>query len=132
VNRQPSRWQLTIFALLWMAVAVLLHARSLSHGHTWLAEARIVAGLLAPASFVFGWEGVRRLYVGACYAAYPLGWVVSHLVLAAVYFAIFTPAGWLLRRFQGDPLQREFKPDAPTYWIPRGPAPEARSYFRQS
>lgn len=130
VNRHPSRIQLMLFALLWMAVAILLRGRALAHGHGLLARACGVAALCSPGAFVFGWEGLRRFYVGACYAAYPLGWIVSHVLLAGIYYLLFTPVGGLLRLFNHDPLQRRFDRGAATYWQPRPPAPPAETYFR--
>lgn len=132
VNRRPSRVQLMLFAAVWMGLAVLLRGRALAHQRETLAAVLRIAAVVPVLALAFGWEGLRRLYVGACHAAYPLGWVVSHLALAGVYYLVFTPAGWLLRRFGHDPLQRQFDPRAASYWQRRPPAPRAAAYFRQS
>jgi hypothetical protein len=53
--------------------------------------------------------------------------VVNPLVLGILFYLVFTPLGWILRRSGKDFLRSRPAPDAPTYWIPRspqGPAPE--------
>jgi hypothetical protein len=64
-------------------------------------------------------------------AVFPIGWVVSHVVFAAVYYLVFTPIGWLLRASGHDPMERQWDRAAMTYWKRRGEAPEAERYFRQ-
>ena len=41
-----------------------------------------------------GWlrpDWARPLYVGWLYAVFPIGWTISHLILAVIYFLILTP-----------------------------------------
>ena len=73
----------------------------------------------------------RPLYLGWLYAAFPIGWVVSHVVLAIVYYLVFTGTGLVMRLLGHDPLQRRFKPDAPTYWVEHRPGGDLARYFRQ-
>jgi len=54
--------------------------------------------------------------------------VVNPLVLGVLFYLVFTPFGWMLRRLGKDFLRLRPAPEAPTYWIPRsppGPAPES-------
>lgn len=46
---------------------------------------------------------------------------VSPIVLGIIFFALFTPFGWLVRRAR-DPLRRKWEPSAKTYWIERDPS----------
>jgi hypothetical protein len=63
--------------------------------------------------------------------AFPFGWLLAHLLLAAIYFLLITPIGLILRIVRRDPLAREFEHEAQSYWTPR-PANDDRSrYFRQ-
>jgi hypothetical protein len=64
-------------------------------------------------------------------ASYPVGLVVSYVVLAVLFFAVFAPIGMLLRRLGRDPLQRGFDPNAPSYWSKAPPRRDRASYFRQ-
>jgi hypothetical protein len=74
---------------------------------------------------------LRYVYVGMAYLAFPIGWVVSHLVLAAVYYLVLTPVGLLLRGFRYDPMNRRFDPHAESYWTPRESADDVQRHFRQ-
>ena len=73
----------------------------------------------------------RPVFVGWSYLTYPLGWLLSHLVLLGVFYLILTPIGLVRRLVAPDPMQRRFEPDRSSYWEPRpGPRPAER-YFRQ-
>jgi hypothetical protein len=53
--------------------------------------------------------------------------VVNPLVMAAMFFLVFTPMGVLMRAFGKDFLRLKRDPQAASYWIarqPPGPAPE--------
>jgi hypothetical protein len=73
----------------------------------------------------------RPMFAGWMYAAYPLGWVMSHVLLAIVYFGVMTLVGVLMRLFNYDPLDRRFDRAASTYWIPRERNTAASQYLRQ-
>ena len=73
----------------------------------------------------------RLLYLGWMHAIYPIGWTVSHLVLAIVYFLVLTPIGVCMRLLGRDPMQRRLDPSAGTYWIPHDPPGDSARYFRQ-
>ncbi|MDP6058915.1 MAG: SxtJ family membrane protein, partial [Pirellulaceae bacterium] len=73
----------------------------------------------------------RRIYVVWMLAALPIGWTISHAVLAVAYYGVFAPMGLIMRRYGWDPMHRKFHRDAATYWISRGSAAETPRYFRQ-
>lgn len=83
-----------------------------------------VIGLVTPAA-------IRWFYVGWMIAVFPIGWVISHTIIAGVYFLVITPIGLLLRLSGRDPMERRFEPAATTYWKVRPPAPDKARYFRQ-
>lgn len=132
INHRPSGRQLLVFALAWLIFAGAL-------GWAQWAKARPTAALVCwglalaiPAGGVVWREGLRRIYLGMTYAAYPLGFVVSAVVLTAIYYAVLTPIGLILRVCGHDPLQRHTRrARADSHWYrrpgPRGPA----GYFRQ-
>ena len=62
----------------------------------------------------------------------PIGWAVSHLVLAVIYFGIITPIGSLMRLFGRDALEQRVEPKAPSYWVAHDPGGDTDRYFRQS
>jgi hypothetical protein len=61
---------------------------------------------------------------------FPVGWVLSHIILDVAYLAVIAPIGSVLRLFH-DPMQRRFDRKANSYWIPRE-QPERTRYFRQT
>ncbi len=73
----------------------------------------------------------RRLYFGWMYAALPVGWTITHVVLAVVYYLVLTPIGLLMRLGGRDPMNRKFDRSAPSYWIERKPSPDPSRAFRQ-
>jgi hypothetical protein len=75
---------------------------------------------------------VRPVYRVALAVTAPIGAVVSRLVLAAIYYLIFTPLGLLFRLVGRDELALGRPDPRDTYWRPsRGPR-AARDYLRQS
>lgn len=73
----------------------------------------------------------RRLYVGWMLAALPIGWTLSHLLLALVYYLVVTPIGLVMKLVGYDPMKRAFDRTSETYWVERRPETEASRYFRQ-
>jgi hypothetical protein len=73
----------------------------------------------------------RVLYVGWMLAAVPVGWTLTRLVLAAVYYLVLTPIGLIMRIAGRDPLRRRFDPGAASYWIERRSRPDPARYFKQ-
>lgn len=59
-----------------------------------------------------------------------MGRVVSPLVLGAIFFAVFTPTGYVMRLFGRDAMCRRWDPAAPTYWVKREPPGPADDSFR--
>ena len=73
----------------------------------------------------------RPVYLGWSYLTFPLGWLISHLVLALVFYLVLTPVGLLLRMFGRDPLERKIDRQSRTYWTSHRPKEDTESYFRQ-
>ena len=130
INRDPSARDLRSFGLL-LAVFVGI-VGGLSWWRTGLVPYAIWGGggLLA---LVYGLvPALRRpVYVGWTYAAFPIGWTVSHLLLGLIYFGVITPIGIALRALGRDPLTRRFDPAARSYWIRYSPQRDVARYFKQ-
>jgi hypothetical protein len=89
-----------------------------------LATALGLAGVLRPL-----W--VRTPYRVSMAVTFPIGWVVSHVILAAIYYGVFTAVALVFRLIRRDALQRRLEPSAATYWQPKGRTDDLRRYFRQ-
>lgn len=133
IDRNPPRRTLNLFGLAWLAFlsgfGVLAWLRVGSPALAWalwsLAAVVPIVGWTSPAF-------MRLVYVGMSYAAWPIGFVVSHVVLAVVYYLVLTPIGLVMRLAGHDPMCRRFDPAAPSYWVERPHAPvDPRRYFRQ-
>ena len=93
----------------------------------------MVLVVLATAGGLAGWMTpglLRPVFVGWSIAAFPIGWCVSHIVLALLFYGVFTPVGLLLRMAGKDPLQLR-RVDRDSYWQQKPPQPDMRRYFRQ-
>jgi len=132
IDTNPPRRQLNVFGLCWLvffgAVGAIVLARGAAGGVAiaiWSAAVVVPAiGLLVPAF-------MRVVYVGMAFAAWPIGLIVSFIILAVVYYLVMTPIGLLMRLFGRDPMSRRFRPDAETYWVAHRPADNTKRYFRQ-
>lgn len=71
------------------------------------------------------------LYKGWMHLVTPIGWLVSHLVLAFIYFGIVSPIAACMRLFGRDKLDRRLVARE-TYWTEHPPEIDPRRYFRQS
>ncbi len=131
INWHPSRRELRQFAGLWLGVFGLIGGWKLYGsggvaGWPWVGAAVALGapGLVWPAL-------LRPVYVAWMALAFPIGWTVSHLLLAVIYFGVVTPIGLILRATGTDPMQRRFEPDAATYWVEHRTGDDKSRYFRQ-
>jgi len=99
-------------------------ARATAYALWGAAGAFLVLAALAPRVL---WPA----YVVLSAVAFPIGYVVSHVLMAIVFYGLFTPVGLVFRLIGRDALHRRLEPDAPTYWVRRRPAKDVRQYFRQ-
>lgn len=117
INWHPSSRELRVFAALLTAALVVAGWLVPPGGITqavFIAIAVLVAVIGAARP-----QWLRPAYLAWMLAGFPIGWLLSHLVLLLVYYLLMTPLG-LLRRLMGhDPLARRFDRAATTYWQPR-------------
>lgn len=96
-----------------------------------------VAVVLAGAAILVGSvglahpEGIRPIYMALMALTAPIGRVVSPLVLASLFYGVFTPLGLLFRLFGRDALHVRL-PDRPSHWEVKPAVTDARDYLRQS
>lgn len=132
IKWHPSRNELRVFSGLLIAffalvAAMIVHRTGSTTAATIVlggATAVGLAGLIVP-------PAMRPVYRIWMLAAFPIGWTVSHLILAAIFYLLFTPIGLLLRIAGKDAMQRKFERDKKSYWEETSTRRELRSYFRQ-
>ncbi|MAE66216.1 MAG: hypothetical protein CMJ18_18250 [Phycisphaeraceae bacterium] len=64
-------------------------------------------------------------------AAEPIGWTISHFILALTYYLVLTPIGLIARLVGYNPMKKQLDPSAETYWIKHEARDDRSSYFRQ-
>ena len=132
-NRAPSESQLRWFGAVPPAFFSVVGALLLWRLDSWLA-AQILwgAGLTLAVLFYLVRPFRLPIYLGWMHAVAPIGWTVSHLVLAAIYYLVLTPTGVIMRIFGRDLLKRRLDASARTYWSGHDPGADTARYFRQS
>ena len=132
VPTNPSPRVLRQFAVLWLICFPALGASQ----YFW--HGRPVLGLtLAGIGMVLGVPGIIRpawlrwVFVAAMVVTFPLGWLISLTVLAALYFLVLTPVALFFRLRGRDLLGRKPAPEQTTFWEPKRTPLDLRSYFRQ-
>jgi hypothetical protein len=132
INRNPSRRELLWFGLLFLLFFGIVGGLSY-----WKFNAQEVAFWIwscaaAVAGLHFILPPLRRpLYLAWMYAAFPIGFVVSYVVLAAIYYLVITPIGLIMRLAGRDSMNRRFDAEAESYWSARDGADDQGRYFRQ-
>jgi hypothetical protein len=71
------------------------------------------------------------IYLGLTIISYPIGFVLSYVIMGFLFFVMITPVGLFFRLTRVDPLQRRFDPNATSYWVDPRPRRGKESYFRQ-
>ena len=97
----------------------------------------IVAGvlggiaLLAAATSLVYPKANLPLYVGMTLLAYPIGFVLSYVIMGALFYGMLAPVGLFFRVTGRDPLRRRFEPESESYWTESRPPRPKEAYFRQ-
>jgi hypothetical protein len=73
----------------------------------------------------------RILYVGLTLLAFPIGFVLSYVIMGVLYFLIIGPIAVVMRLFGRDSMHRTYDPSAPSYWSAARPPRDKESYFHQ-
>ena len=133
INWNPSRRELRQFAAICLPVfAGLFGSVVLYRSGSWTMAIGIWAAALVAGAIGFTIPAaVRPLFLGLMAMAYPIGWTISNLLLAATYYLLFTPIGLTMRLFGHDPLERTLDRSANTYWFTHEPRRDPSFYFRQ-
>jgi hypothetical protein len=88
-------------------------------------------GALQVALFAIGVTVLTHwVYVGLMVVAMPIGFVISHVLIAAIYYLVITPIALAFRLMGRDVIGKKLDPKAATYWHDRGAPRPAASYFK--
>ncbi|MFM9964306.1 MAG: SxtJ family membrane protein [Planctomycetaceae bacterium] len=133
INWKPSSRELRMFAAL-----LMVFFASVAGIWNWKTGQAIGPIILVGVSWAIGSIGlvipqaIRWFYVGWMVAVFPIGWTVSHILLAVIFFGVIMPIGLILRMLGRDPMRKGWDRSATSYWIARPTEPtDAQRYFRQ-
>lgn len=133
INWNPENGRLRLFGLTAIivlgVVAVILR---FVLGVSGIAAVFVAgAGLFIFIVSLISFKAARIIYLGLTFAALPIGFVTSALLMAAFYFFILTPVGLVFKLIGRDALARKFRTDGPTYWISHSQNKDPERYFHQ-
>jgi protein-S-isoprenylcysteine O-methyltransferase Ste14 len=132
LKADPTKSELKWFGVLLLAFCGFIGLLVWRATDTLTASRYVWAAGVLLAAIYYAVPPVRRpMFVAWMYAAYPMGWVVSHVLLAVVFFGVLTPIGLAMRLFREDPMHRRLDRAARSYWVERRPAADVSRYFRQ-
>jgi hypothetical protein len=132
IPRNPSAKTLRQFAAAWLVffLAFGAHQYVVRHHHLPGAVLGVMAvtlgllGLIKPVA-------VRRLFIAWMVLAFPIGWLISQVMLLLMFYLLITPVALLFRLQGRDPLARKPAPERVSFWAPKKLPEDVRSYFRQ-
>ena len=119
------------FAAGWLVLFLALALRqALAHGNAaagWTLGVLAGLGLLGLAKPA----AVRWLFIGATVAAFPIGWLITQLMLAILFYLVLTPVAVVFRWRGRDELRLRRRAEKPSLWLARGEPPKAEQYLKQ-
>ena len=128
----PSRRMLRQFAGIWLplfaAMAGFWVGRATGRWDAvragWVVAAALAAGGLVWPPFV------RPVFLGLIVLTFPIGWVVSHALLTAIFLFVFTLIGVVRRLLGHDALALRDRPGRISMWQASSATQEPRRYTR--
>lgn len=128
---QPTPRVLRQFAAAWLVLFLAMAVQQMFVRHhiaaAWVLGAIAligVIGLLKPPS-------IRWLFVVASVVAFPLGWLVTQVALAVMFYMVLTPLALMFRWRGRDELQLRRRPGSTGFWITRQPEQDLKRYLKQ-
>lgn len=128
----PDRRELRVFAVvLPVTVAILGAVARFRFDAPEVGRGIWLGGALLSVLYLVVPRARRPIFLAISWATYPVGYVMSHVVLLAVFAVVVTPIALLLRLLGRDPLHRRRDPAAPSYWRDRPGGGDVRRYLHQ-
>ena len=129
---KPTDRMLRQFAVLWIIFFAVLAARlAFRAGEPkWAFAVAALALTVGPMGIIWP-RAIRPIFIGWMAAAYPIGWVVSRIILGVIFYGLFTPVAFLFRLIGRDALGLEAKRAEHSYWQGKPHAVDQSQYLRQ-
>lgn len=128
---RPTPRVLRQFAAAWLVFLLAAAAQQMFLRHR-VNDAAVLAVLALIGLAGLGKpSAVRWLFVTATVIAFPIGWVMTQVVLAVMFYAVLTPLALVFRWRGRDELQLRHKPKQPSFWMTRDPERDVKRYLKQ-
>jgi hypothetical protein len=131
-------WQPPASTLRWFAAIWLIWFVGLGYV-SWVYRENITAAIILIAiALTIGSAGlirpsaIRIVFVTSIVVTFPIGWVISRLLLSLVFYCLFTPLGLFFRLIGRDVLGKRLMFESRSYWSEKKDSNDLRSYFHQS
>jgi Saxitoxin biosynthesis operon protein SxtJ len=129
----PDDRMLRQFAFLWIIFFGAIALAQEFHHHRHVLA--MVLGVLAAVVGAFGivWpRAIKPIFIAWMILVFPIGWIVSHVMLGILFYGMFCPVGLLFRITGRDGLELKPRQEGATYWQPKPHGKDKLQYLRQS
>lgn len=109
----------------------LLFAFGLGESRTTVAYALGGVGALSAFLSLVAPKANRPIYVGLSVLTFPIGFVLSYVIMGTLFFLLIAPVAIFFRVIGRDGLNRSYDASASTYWTDVRPNRGKESYFKQ-
>jgi len=109
----------------------LVFAMGLGAARPWVAGIAAALAVLSALFSLVAPQANRPIFVGLAVLTFPIGFVLSYVIMGTLFYGLFAPVAILFRLTGRDPMHRRYDPDARSYWSDARPPRSAASYFRQ-
>jgi hypothetical protein len=131
-DREPTATELRVFGVLLAAFCGLLGGGIAYHVQAWTIAAIVWSVGVLLAGMYYGVPPTRRVIFQAWMAAvFPIGWLISHALLAFIYYGVLTPIGLVIRLWNDDLLHQKSDAETLSYWVPMSMHGDVKRYFQQ-
>lgn len=133
ISWNPSCKELRFFAggLVCLALALMAFGLAYWNWPGWAAAMLVALATAVTLLALFQPFRLKPVYLGWMVAVFPIGWVVSQVVLATVYFTVFLTIGLILRVRGHNPLRNRSDRSGKSGWLKKEPPASRDRYFRQ-
>jgi hypothetical protein len=131
LDLDPSPKRLRTFGFIGAVILAVFAAMSFLRGSHHAAMFAFVGVVLVAIVAAVAPRGLRLAWRVLTIATFPIGWLVSRLLLALLFFLVLTPIALVLRVARKGPHVHGFAPEADTYWIDTSREKSSESYLEQ-
>jgi|ERR1043166_7595630 hypothetical protein len=132
IPTDPAPKVLRQFAGAWLVFFLAFAAhQGIARGHHLLAGVIAVAAVIVGATGLIWPAAIRWLFVGWMMLAFPIGWLVSQVMLLVMFYFLLTPVALFFRIIGRDALRRKAAAGESSYWRVKESPQSIRNYFRQ-